>query len=226
MLRWCTTTTCSNLQLYAKEILTLTEVLARNGWDTAKKPHIKYTHTFDHSCRLKALIHSRIAHKRGLTLSCYRYINREKQRKREREKNTGILLAYHISLCFSPVVGQLLVCIHTAGHHIAMLQFSGQFELFAICSMDGIWWGQMSVNTEFSELQVKGRLVKVLGLKSELNNYVCVIPEILFYFLPLHPRVCIPSCQTTPARGCGGRLSLIAQWATIRCPRSSVFAAE
>lgn len=28
----------------------------------------------------------------------------------------------------------------------------------------------MSVNTEFSELQVKGCLVKVLGLKSELHN--------------------------------------------------------
>lgn len=94
---------------------------------------------------------------------------REAEEERE-EKNTGILLAYHISLCFSPVVGQLLVCIHTAGHHIAMLQFSGQFEHIAICSMDGIWWGQMSVNTEFSELQVKGCLVKVLGLKSELHN--------------------------------------------------------
>lgn len=93
-----------------------------------------------------------------------------------------------------------------------MLQFSGQFELIAICSMDGIWWGQMSVNTEFSELQVKGCLVKVLGLKSELHNNMwrklqtCDIRNFVCYFLPLHPRVCIPSRQTTPARGCGGRL--------------------
>lgn len=59
------------------------------------------------------------------------------QREAEKErKKTGTLLAYRISLCFSPVVGQLLVSVHTAGRHIAMLQFSGQSELIAICSTD------------------------------------------------------------------------------------------
>lgn len=66
----------------------------------------------------------------------------------ERETGTGMLLAYHISLSFSPEVGQLLVCIHTAGHHIATLQFSGQFELTAICSTDGI---SVLVGTNVSE---------------------------------------------------------------------------
>lgn len=72
-----------------------------------------------------------ITHKRRLTLLCYCYINKEKQGGRI-EKKTGRLLAYHIILCFSPVVGQLLVCIQTAGHHIATLQF------IAICGMDSI----------------------------------------------------------------------------------------
>lgn len=65
----------------------------------------------------------------------------------ERKKKTSIRLAYHISLCFSPVVGQLLVCIHTAGHHIAMFQYSGQFELIAV-STDGI---SVLVGTNVSE---------------------------------------------------------------------------
>lgn len=81
--------------------------------------------------------------------SPYRVIATSTKRSRGGEKkNTGIRLAYHISLCFSPVVGQLLVCIHTAGHHIAVLQFSGQFELIAICSTDGI---SVLVGTNVSE---------------------------------------------------------------------------
>lgn len=65
-------------------------------------------------------IHSHITHKRSLTLSCYLYINKEKQGWREKNR-TATLLAYHISLRFSPVAGQLMVSIHTAAHHVAML---------------------------------------------------------------------------------------------------------
>lgn len=82
--------------------------------------------------------------------SPYRGIATSTKRSRggERKKKTGKLSAYHISVCFSPVVGQMLVCIHTAGHHIAMFQSSGQFELIAICSADGI---SVLVGTNVSE---------------------------------------------------------------------------
>lgn len=44
-------------------------------------------------------------------------------------KRVDKLLASHIPLWFSPEVGQLLVHIHTAGHHTSLLQFSDQSEL-------------------------------------------------------------------------------------------------
>lgn len=66
----------------------------------------------------------------------------------EAEEERETQLAYHISLRFSPVVEQLLVCIHATRHHIATLQFSGQFELIAICSTAGI---SVLVGTNVSE---------------------------------------------------------------------------
>lgn len=71
-----------------------------------------------------------------------------RHREAEEERETGTLLDYHISLRFSPVVGQQLVSIHTAGHRMATLQFSGQFELCAICGRDGI---SVLVRTNVSE---------------------------------------------------------------------------
>lgn len=59
-------------------------------------------------------------------------------------KRVDKLLAYHISLCFSPEVGQLLVHIHTAGHHTSLLQFSDQSEL--ICYLQHGWYFTVGVD--------------------------------------------------------------------------------
>lgn len=95
--------------------------------------------------------------KRHLTLLCYHYFHNEKQRKRRKKEKRWSL--------FSPVVEQLLVCIHTTVHH--MLQFTDQLELLAICSTDGI---SVCVETNvsehcFSDLQVKWHLGKTPRLK-------------------------------------------------------------
>lgn len=66
--------------------------------------------------------------------------HREAEGKQEESRYSVRLSRY------SSVVGQLLVCIHTAGHH--MLQFTGQFELAAISSADVV---SMFVGTNVSQ---------------------------------------------------------------------------
>lgn len=132
--------------------------------------YIQNTYMITHECTTlldTALhIHSRFTNKRCLTLSCYLYINKEKQRRREKKNRHTVSLS-HFTL-FQPS-GRTAVSLHShrwPPHcHVAV-----QWPIWTHCYLQhGLvfqcWWRQMSVNNVFSDLQVKGRLVKAPGFK-------------------------------------------------------------
>lgn len=92
------------------------------------------------------------------------------QQRAAEGKQTGRQLAHHHTRSvFGQVVGHMLVCFHTVCHHTAMLQFSGQFKLCAICSRDGISAAGTNVS-EHSDSDLQVNASGLSGVKPGLRH--------------------------------------------------------